>query len=438
MANKRFHLGWFTNFTPDEWNGPFANGGAPWDGKFYIEMAQALERACFDYLMLEDKLMISEAYGGTSEVYLKHALGMVPKHDPAPLAAVIGAATAHLGVVATLSTLGYPPFLLARMCATIDHIAGGRFGWNVVTSAENSSARNFGLDRLPPRDLRYDMAEEYMQLCYRLWDSWEPDAVVMNRETSTYADFRKVNPINFEGKYFKSRGPLNTVRSPQGKPTLLQAGGSPKGRSFAARHADAVIAVSSGVAAMRAFRDDIRSRAAEQGRDPDDVKVMFLVAPVLGETEQEARDRHDRMVSDRYFIERCLALISAITDIDFARYDLDKPLPERLITNGEQTSLDMFQQWGSGRTLRELVERASGGIVQSIELIGTPDQVADTMGDAMAAVGGDGFLITTPSQAVSRRQVIEVTDGLVPALQRRGLVRTEYAHRTLRENLLAF
>jgi len=438
MAAKKFHLGWFTNFTADEWNAPFANGGSPWNGKFYVEMAQALERACFDLLMLEDKLMISEAYGGTSEVYLKHALGMVPKHDPAPLAALIGGSTSHLGVVATLSTLGYPPFLLARLCTTIDHIAEGRFGWNIVTSAENASAKNFGLDTLPPRELRYEMAEEYMDVCKQLWDSWAPDAVVMDRETGTYADFRKVHPINFEGKFFKSRGPLNTVRSPQGKPTLLQAGGSPKGRSFAAKHADAVIAVSSGVAAMKEFRDDIRARAAAHGRNPDDVKLLFVVTPTLGETEQEARDKNDRMVSAPDFQERCLALISAITDIDFKKFPLDEPLPERLITNGEQTSLDMFQKWGSGKTLRNLVIESSGGIVQSMELIGTPDQVADLMGDAMEQVGGDGFLISTPTQTVSRRCILEVTEGLVPALQRRGLMRTDYSHKTLRENLLAF
>ena len=435
---KRFHLGWFINFTADEWNVPFGNGGMPWNGKFHIEMAQALERACFDYLMFEDKLMVSEAYGGTSEAYLKHALGFVPKHDPAPLAAAIGAATSRIGVVATLSTMAYPPFLLARLCSTIDHIATGRFGWNIVTSAENLAAQNFGMDRLPPRQLRYEMADEYMDLVYRLWDSWAPDAIVRDRESATYADFRKVHPIHFEGKLFKSRGPLNTARSPQGRPTRGQAGGSPTGRDFAAKHADSIIAVCPGVAAMREYRDDVRRRAATHGRNPDDVKVMFLVTPILGETEAEALDRHRRMVSASDFIERNLALISAITDIDFAKYNLDQPLPERLITNGEQGSLDAFQQWGSGKTLRDLVVEASGGIVSSVDLIGTPDQVADQMGIAMEAAGGDGFLITTPSQAVSRRQIVEVTDGLVPALQRRGIVRTEYTHATLRQNLLAF
>jgi FMN-dependent oxidoreductase (nitrilotriacetate monooxygenase family) len=435
---RRFHLGWFTNFTPDEWNGPFSNGGMPWDGKFYVEMAQALERAKFDYILLEDKLAVSESYGGTSEAYLKHALGMVPKHDPMPLVTLMGAATSRVGVVATMSTLAYPPFLLARLASTVDHISGGRFGWNIVTSAEDSAAQNFGLDKLPPRELRYAMAHEYMDLVYQLFDSWQPDAVIRDRATATYADFRKVRPIHFEGRFFRCRGPLNTLRSPQGRPTLVQAGGSPSGRNFAAQHADSVVCVTQGPANMRAYRDDIRARAKAHGRNPDDVKVLFLVAPVLAETESEARARHERQSTDPNFIEANLALISAITDIDFAKYPLDAPLPERLVTNGEQGSLDNFQQWGSNKTLRQLVLEASGGIVASIELVGTPESVAERMGLAMEEVGGDGFLITTPRLSVNRRQIIEVCDGLVPALQRRGLVRTEYTHATLRENLRAF
>lgn len=435
---KPFHLGWFTNFTSDEWNGPFSNGGAPWDGKFYVEMAQSLERACFDYIMFEDKLAISEAYGGTAEISLKHALGFSPKHDPVPLAAMISAATKNIGVVATMSTLSYHPFLLARMTSTIDSLAGGRFGWNIVTSAENAAAQNFGMDALPPRELRYEMADEYMDVCYKLWNSWEPDAVVRDRASGTYADFRKVHTVNFEGKYFKSRGPLNTVRSPQGVPALVQAGGSPKGRDFAAKHANAIVAVAPGIEKMKEYRDDIRARAKAHGRNPDDIKVLFLVAPILAETEEEALAKAKRKSSDPVFLEQCLALISAITDIDFKKYELDKPLPEKLRTNGEQGSLDMFQQWGSNKTLRQLVVEASGGIVGSVELVGTPEQVADKMADTMAQVGGDGFLITTPVQSTNRRTVIEVCDGLVPALQRKGLVRTEYTGKTLKENLVAF
>src|SRR6202521_580769 len=172
MSQSPFHLGWFMNFTAGDWDSDFAVGGAPWDGKFYIDMAQALERACFDYIMLEDTLMVSEAYGDSAEAALKHAL-QVPKHDPSPLAALISAATTRLGVVATLSTLAYPPFMLARLCCTLDHIAGGRFGWNIVTTGEETAAQNFGLDAPPGREQRYEMADEYVDLVCKLWDSWD-------------------------------------------------------------------------------------------------------------------------------------------------------------------------------------------------------------------------------------------------------------------------
>jgi alkanesulfonate monooxygenase SsuD/methylene tetrahydromethanopterin reductase-like flavin-dependent oxidoreductase (luciferase family) len=191
MPAKPFHLAWFMNFVPDEWDTPLAARGRPMDGQFYVEMAKAMERACFDYILIEDTLMISDAYGGTTEAYLKNAI-KGPQHDPSPLAALIGANTTKMGVVATFSTMGYPPFLLARLCATLDHICGGRFGWNIVTSGEDYAAMNFGLDKLPPRQERYDVADEYVALCRQLWASWEPDAVVMDRETHTYTDYTKV------------------------------------------------------------------------------------------------------------------------------------------------------------------------------------------------------------------------------------------------------
>jgi long-chain alkane monooxygenase len=435
MGNKPFHLAWFMNFTPDEWNRPFAAGGRPWTGEFYIDMAKAMERACFDYIMLEDTLMISETYGSTSEAYLKHAI-MGPKHDPAPLAALIGANTSHLGVVATMSTLAYPPFMLARLCSTLDSICGGRFGWNIVTSGEDLAAQNFGLDKLPPRQARYDMADEYVDLCLRLWGSWDRDAVVLDRETGTYADYTKVRPINFVGKYYKCRGPLNTVPSPQGRPALVQAGGSPRGRQFAAQTADSIIAPSAGLAGLKAYRDDVRARAAAADRNPDDIKVLFLVAPVLAETREEAEARFKRIYTSPTYIEKVLASIGAIADIDFTKFDLDAELP-RLATNGEQGSLDAFAQWGSRKTLRQLaIDQVSRGLDG---LVGTPDQVADRMGAVMQEVGGDGFLITRPfTTIISRQYILEICEGLVPALQRRGLVRRAYTKDTLRETLLEF
>src|SRR5271170_6011514 len=430
---KRFHLGWFVNFTPGAWDSTFSHGGSPWDGKFYVEFALALERACFDYIMLEDTLMVSEAYRGTAEATLKYGL-QVPKHDPIPLAGMIAAATSRLGVVATMSTMAWPPFMLARVSTTIDHIAGGRFGWNVVTSGEDAAAQNFALDKLPPRELRYAMADEYMELVYRLFDSWEPGAVVMDRENGTYADWRKVHPIHCEGEFFNCRGPLNTVPSPQGRPTFVQAGGSPRGRAFAAKHADSIIAPAYQLAGMKQYRDDVRAHAAKFGRNTDDIKVLFLVYPTLGETKDEAQAKYQRLVGSDGFIQAALASVGQITDIDFSKFALDEPLP-RITTNGEQGSLDRFAQWGSGKTLRRLAsERFDNGL----DLIGTPDEVAEHMGEAMETVGGDGFLISTPFQRVGRRFVNEVCEGLVPALQRRGVVRETYSRSTLRETLREF
>lgn len=224
MSPKKFHLGWFTSFTVDEWDEPFASAGSnPWNGDVYIEFAQALERACFDYIMFADTLLVPESYGGNSRLALK-AARQGPEHDPVPLAAVLGSHTRHLGIAVTMSTLGYPPFLLARAAATIDHLARGRFGWNIVTSGEDGAAKNFGLDRLPEHDLRYDVADEYMEVVNQLFASWETDAVVMDRATETYADFTKVKPIDFVGQYFKCRGPLNTAPSPQGRPGLHSGG----------------------------------------------------------------------------------------------------------------------------------------------------------------------------------------------------------------------
>jgi alkanesulfonate monooxygenase SsuD/methylene tetrahydromethanopterin reductase-like flavin-dependent oxidoreductase (luciferase family) len=256
----------------------------------------------------------------------------------------------------------------------------------------------------------------------------------MDRERGIYADYRKVHPIHFEGKFFKCRGPLNTVRSPQGRPVFVQAGGSPRGRGFAAKVSDSIVATANGIAGMKQYRDDVRSRAAAAGRNPDDIKVLFLIYPILGETSDEARAKQRRMVTAPDFVEAVLASTGTITDIDFSQFDLDAPLPH-LTTNGEQGSLDKFQQWGSGKTLRQLcAERFDTGF----ELIGTPDQVADQMEEAIEAIGGDGFLISTPFQRVSRRFIVEITEGLVPALQRRGLVRTAYTGATLRETLREF
>src|SRR5882757_6649514 len=424
MTNK-FHLGWFMNFIPPEWDTPWASPDvAQWpNGRFYVDMAKSMERACFDYIMIEDTVMVADAYGGTMEGSLKNSV-FAPKHDPIPLAVLIAAHTSRLGVVPTITTKFYPPYLLARLASTVDSIAEGRFGWNIVSSAEDRAAQNFGLDGLPEHDERYNVADEYFDVVNQLWESWDADAVVMDRETHTYADHTKVRTVDFVGKYFKSRGPLNTVPSPQHKPTILQAGASPRGRAFAARAADAIVAVGTGTDGMKSY--------------PDDIRLMFCVSPVVAASEAEARAQVDRLTALDSYIEKQLAGISSNTEIDFKAIDWDKPLPEGLTTNGERGSLEHFMR-GDGspgpKTLRQLaVDWATTGV----EFIGTPEQVARKMGETMEEIGGDGFLIMKPGWDLNRNYISSITDGLVPELQRLGLTRTEYTKSTLRETLREF
>ncbi|MFE9445778.1 NtaA/DmoA family FMN-dependent monooxygenase [Streptomyces sp. NPDC006602] len=435
----KFHLGWFMNFTPPDWQSEWASPDVRnWaNGKFHVDMAQSMERACFDFMMIEDTVMVADAYGGTMEGSLKNAV-FAPKQDPIPLAVMVAANTTKMGVVATMSTSFYPPYLLARACSTVDSIAEGRFGWNIVSSAEDRAAQNFGLEGLPEHDERYNVAEEYFDVVNQLWDSWEPDAVVMDRDTNTFADYRKVRTIDFDGKYFKSRGPLNTVPSPQHRPTFLQAGASPRGRAFAAGAADAIVAVGTGTAGMKEYRDDIRARAEAAGRNPDDIKLLFCVCPTIAATEAEARAEVERLTSSDAYIEKTLVSISANTEIDFKQFDLDEPLPEGLTTNGERGSLEHFMR-GDGtpgpKTLRQLaIDWAKTGV----EFVGTAKQVAQQMGEAMEEIGGDGFLIMKPGWDLNRKYIHSITDGLVPELQRLGLTRTEYTKSTLRETLREF
>jgi FMN-dependent oxidoreductase (nitrilotriacetate monooxygenase family) len=427
------HLGWFlgNSFGVHGWNQQW--GGTPgrdWmQPDLHIDMARALERACFDFLLLEDSVFVPDIYGGSTEFYLARAL-RAPKNDPLPLVPLIAQATTRLGIVPTISTSFYPPFLLARLMATLDLMSRGRVGCNFVTSTSARAAQNFGLEEHLEHDLRYEMADEFVELATRLWESWEADAIAGDAEARVFVDHRKVHTVDFKGRFFASRGPLNTARPPQGKPVLVQAGSSPQGRHFASRHMDCVIAAYSTVAEMKAFRADMRARVAERGRDPDRCKVLFVLSPTLGETNEEAGERHRRrQEARRAHPETTLAQMASLTDIDFSQFDLDAPIGE-LTTNGQQGTLRQFL--AQGATLREIARNYRYGMD---DLVGTPDHVAGAMAEVMQEVGGDGFMISGP---LTRRSLAEITDGLAPALQRRGLLRTGYAHAQFRDNLLEF
>jgi FMN-dependent oxidoreductase (nitrilotriacetate monooxygenase family) len=434
-VSRPFHLAWFNSFAPPSWASPFAgDAGHEWfTGEYHVSMIKQMERAGFDFIMFEDSTFVPETYGGDSEISLKHSLH-APKLDPIALLPVLARETKHIGVVATASTSFYPPFILARVMATLDHLTGGRVGWNVVTSSEDIAAQNYGMDRLADHDVRYEIAAEHVEVCKKLWDSWEPGAIVMNRETGHYADHTKVHRIDHVGKHFKVRGPLNMPPGPQGHPVLCQAGGSPAGRDFAAKNATVIIATNPIVAKMKEYRADIRARAERFGRDPDEIKVMFQASPVVAETDAEAKELHYRrfgaLTPDQ--IERVLAGISSTTEIDFSQFDLDAPFPQGLRTNGHQSILDDFMKRNQGKTLRESIEERSQF---GPAIFGSPATCADRMEEIMEAVGGDGFLIMNPS---TRRYIDDICSGLAPELKRRGLVRTDYPHPTFKENLLAF
>jgi alkanesulfonate monooxygenase SsuD/methylene tetrahydromethanopterin reductase-like flavin-dependent oxidoreductase (luciferase family) len=279
------------------------------------------------------------------------------------------------------------------------------------------------------------MAEEYVQIVTRLWDSWDPGAIVADRKTGVLIDPSKVHTIDFKGQYYSSRGPLNSGPCPQGRPVIAQAGGSQKGRHFAAKHADTIVAHAKGIDVMKEYRADIRAKMVQAGRDPDSCKVLFLISPIVANTMQEAQARADqRALSAAANLDVRLAQMGWSTNIDFSGHDLDAPL-QPLSTNGHQSSLEQFIRKAGGKTLREaMISYASSG--SSVDLVGTPDSVAAQMDEVMQEVGGDGFLFSLGN--VSRKSVVEITDGLVPALQQRGLVRTAYGHKHFRDNLLEY
>ncbi|MDR3538986.1 MAG: NtaA/DmoA family FMN-dependent monooxygenase [Acetobacteraceae bacterium] len=432
-----FHLAWFLQGSSIQaW-------GADWTGNIseewmsagmFLDLARNIERSGFDYLLLEDSIYIGQNWQNKRDIFLTNGMS-VPRQEPTVVASLMAAVTTRLGIVPTLSTFAYHPYLTARIVGTLDQVSDGRAGWNMVTGSSDFSGQNFGLDQLPEHDTRYDMAAEYIDVVTRLWDSWEPGAIVADRKTGVLIDPGKVHTIDHVGEYYKSRGPLNSGPAPQGRPVIAQAGGSPKGRAIAARYADTIVAHPKGIDGMKDYRRDVRAQMQAFGRDPNTCKVLFMAYPILGDTEQEAKEKADmRAVLAARNIEQRMAQIGWTTNIDFSSHDLDAPVAE-LTTNGHQSSLDNFIRKAGGKTLREAViaYSSSGG---SVDLVGTPDSVAAQMGDIMEEVGGDGFLIALPN--VSRKSVAEITDGLVPALQQRGLVRKKYSHTQFRDNLLAF
>ncbi|GLV30525.1 dibenzothiophene desulfurization enzyme A [Sphingobium sp. TomTYG75] len=434
MAHTKFHLGYFTKFGATSWPGDGKELGSQWaDGSYHKELAKMLEAAKFDFIFFEDTVIVGDRYGGSMELDLKNAT-LSPKLDPLPLLPVMAQETSHIGLIATASTTFYPPYLLARLLSTIDSLTKGRAGWNMVTSSEKNAALNFGMEKLLPPSERYDIADEFVELCKKLWDSWEEGALVANTETGVYVDHTKVHTVNFEGKHFRSRGPLNTLRSSQGYPVLAQAGASERGRDFSSKNAEVVLGMmTGGVKGMKAYREDIRNRAEKQGRDPDSIKVFFLTPvnilpeggepPEMTEAEKQAAFEHN------------IVMASSSLDIDFSLYDVDAPVPQDIVAGGHTSALEHMKKAGreEGKSLRDLFSSGKGG--SGSRFRGTAQEVADQLMAVMDEVGGDGILIEGSGY---NRQLPDLVNGVIPALQKADAVRTEYEGTTLREILREF
>lgn len=396
--------------------------------ELYQHIAQVCERGLFDMVFFADLNYISDTYTGSLDPALRYA-AQAPEHDPIPLLSWMAAATKSIGVSATFSASNQHPFYAARMWATIDHLTSGRAGWNVVTSLNHNQSANYGTEH-QSTERRYERAHEFMEVCQKLWESWDEDAVVADPEAPLFADPSKVRRIEHEGEFFRSRGPLNVVRSPQDGPAIFQAGTSPKGRAFACQYADGIFAIQPNWQAAKAYHDDIKAGVMDAGRDPDHCKMLYGMQPIIGRTEAEAREKqeeHNSLVP----LEAGLTILSAHADFDLSKLPLDTPMADREEPELQRVKSRFRHNDGTSMTLREAALR-HGQSVSLPQFVGTPQSIADEMEAFIEHVGGDGFML---SAIYTPGAIEEFVDLVVPELQRRGLHRTAYKGRTLRDIL---
>lgn len=437
MSKKQIRLNGFTQnsvapHSPGLWRYPGDQGNRHGDLDYWTDLAQLLERGKFDGLFLADVLGIYDVYNNSHEAAVKHAV-QVPLQDPLLLISAMAAVTENLSFAPTYSATYTQPYKLAREFSTLDHLTKGRVAWNIVTSYLESEAVNLGLEGQIEHDTRYDRADEYMDVVYKLWEkSWEDGAVVADQESGLYTDATKVHPINHEGDFFQVPGAHLVNPSPQRTPVLFQAGASEKGRDFAAKHAEAVFTtIANNIPELKAFVTDIRERAVSFKRNPEDIKIFPAIMPIVGSTEEEAKEKYEEILSYVSY-EGTLALLSGHTGIDFSTYDSEQYV-ENLPTDASHGFLQKYTLASTNKkwTVREAVLHHGLGI-GATKIIGTPEQIADEL-EAMTGEGdADGFNII---QATSPGTFEDFIDHVIPVLQARGIYRTAYEADTLRENL---
>jgi FMN-dependent oxidoreductase (nitrilotriacetate monooxygenase family) len=432
MTKKKLRLGVFVinaGHHASAWRQPDAYLGRSFAE--YVEISQLAEAAKLDMVFFADspsvRLEHKRAHG--SPTYF----GFQLPFEPLTLISALAAVTKNIGLVATGSTTYVEPYNLARMYASVDFLSNGRAAWNIVTTADPESARNYGLEDVPPHDGRYARAEEYVDVVRKLWDSWADDAVIADQQAALYTDPAKLYFRPHKGEYFKVGGPLNLPRPPQGHPVLIQAGASGVGRELAARVADVVFTVAPTLDDAAAFYRDLKAGAVRYGRSPDDILIMPGISPVVGASEAEALAKLDRL-NELIDTETAVGAIQGfMPDVDLSGVPLDEPLRDLPPTEGNQSRrqvvLDIARR--ENLTFRQVARRMTGSRGHT-QIYGTPAQIADKMQEYLECDAADGFNIMPPLFPTFFREFVE---QVVPELQRRGIFRTEYEGGTLRENL---
>jgi len=392
-----------------------------------LEVAQLAERGLFDMLFWADSVGV---WGGDKEALSR--LCRVAWIEPFTLLAAFAVVTKHIGLVCTSTTTYDEPYHVARRFASLDVMSGGRAGWNLVTSASEAEAPNFGRDRHVAKVDRYRRGREFAEVVLGLWKSWDDDAFVEDKEAGLFFDPEKLHILNHVGEHFRVKGPLNVPRSPQGHPVMVQAGASEDGRNLAAETAEVIFAATPTIESGRAFYADIKARVAKFGRNPDHVKIMPGVLALVGRTEEEAQAKFDRLqalIHPQVGVRQLTNYIG----YDLSPFPIDGPLPPIPKTDISNSRVDLLVEMAKrdNLTIRQLYEKIAGGRGH-FTVHGSPKQIADTLEEWFTTGAADGFNFLPPTLPGSLADFIEL---VIPELQRRGLFRTAYEGTTLRENL---
>ncbi len=424
-AKRQMHLGVFVLGTGNHSAGWRYEGAATSNNDLSVtqEIGRIAERGKFDLLFISDGLVMD---AGDHPSFLC-------RFEPTTLISVLSASTKHIGLGATVSTSFGEPYHVARAFASIDHISGGRAAWNVVTSSQPRAALNFSRERHMEHELRYEVANEFVDVVRGLWDCWDDDAIVADKTSGRYIDPGKVRPLDHKGRFFQVKGPVNIARCPQGHPVIIQAGGSPSGLDLAARTADVVFSVVQELASAQAAYADLKGRLAKYGRNPDQLAVLPGVMPIIGETDSEAKDRLG-LLQSWLTPTNALTLVSGRIGYDVSGYPLDAPVPPPPPgENGSQTFHKVLYETArrQNMTLRDLYNLTAAARGHWV-LCGTPGRIADTLEEWFVEGAADGFNILPPYFPGA---FADFVDLVVPELQRRGLFRRAYRGRTLRDHL---